>query len=138
MYGSSCAIMGNTSCNKCLHSPTSFAFIMTLVCVVGHFDFIALEQKRFITKVLLGCDFVRYVVMALGVGLICLVGVEDILIVFSLTCVGSITVEELRSQTSIMQRKLKKVTSPLNATHLPCEQNLSLLVYTNNQCENNQ
>jgi hypothetical protein len=43
---------------------------------------------------LLGCTFAKSVVMALGAGFICSVGVEDILVVFSCTGAGSIIVEE--------------------------------------------
>jgi hypothetical protein len=57
MYGSSCATMGNTSCNKCLYYPSSYEFIMALVCVVGPSHFIVLHWKRFATKVLLGYAF---------------------------------------------------------------------------------
>jgi hypothetical protein len=70
--------------------------------------------------------------MALGPRFICLVGVEDILVVFSRKGVISIIAKEPSSQTSIMQRKQKKVASPLNATQFPCEQNFNLPVYPNN------
>jgi hypothetical protein len=43
---------------------------------------------------LLGCAFAKSVVTAQGAGFFCSVGVEDILVVFSCTGVGSIIVEE--------------------------------------------
>ncbi len=58
--GSSCAIMGNTFCNKCLCSPSFFAFISTLVCIVGPFDFIVSKWKRFMTKMSLGYVFAKF------------------------------------------------------------------------------
>jgi hypothetical protein len=55
---------------------------------------IMLNLKKFTTKVLLGCAFAKFVIMASGVGLICSAGVEDILVVFSCTDARSIIVEE--------------------------------------------
>jgi hypothetical protein len=45
-------------------------------------------------RVLLGCTFAKFVIMTLGVGLICLVGVEDILVVFSHRGARSIIAKE--------------------------------------------
>ncbi len=53
-YGSSCAMMGNTSCNNCFRSRSSSTFIMMLVCAGGSFDYVALKSKMLILKVLLG------------------------------------------------------------------------------------
>jgi hypothetical protein len=45
--------------------------------------------------VLLGYVFAKFIIMALGVGLICLVGVEDIVVVFSSIGVKSISQKNL-------------------------------------------
>jgi hypothetical protein len=42
----------------------------------------------------LGYVFAKFVIMALGVGLICSVGIEDIVVVFSPTGVRSIITKE--------------------------------------------
>jgi hypothetical protein len=83
MYGSSCAIMGNIYCNKCLHSPLLLHSLQVLFCITKRSNSTTSDWKRFLTKVLLGCAFTKFVVMALGIGLICLVKVEDILVVFN-------------------------------------------------------
>jgi uncharacterized membrane protein len=56
---------------------------------------ILLHQIERGSRSLLGCAFARFVIMALGVGLIYSIGVEGILVVFSCTSAGSIITEEL-------------------------------------------
>jgi hypothetical protein len=66
-YGSSCAMMGNTSCNRCLCSPSSSTFITIFVCAGASYDSVVLKWERFILKVLMGWTFTKFVVIALGV-----------------------------------------------------------------------
>jgi len=66
--------------------PFSSTFIVALVCIAEHSHSLMLDLKMFATKVLVGCAFAKSFIMALSVGLICSVGVEDILVVFSCTC----------------------------------------------------
>jgi hypothetical protein len=51
-------------------------------------------HNKSVVKVLLGYAFARFVIMALGVGLICSAKVEDILVVFSHTGAISIIAKE--------------------------------------------
>jgi hypothetical protein len=90
-------MMGNTSCNKCLRSPSSSTFITMSVCVGGSYDSIVLKWKTFILKVLLGWTFTKFIVIALGVEF-CSIGIAGRGVVFSHIGVGSMIADDLKGR----------------------------------------